>query len=55
MKVEIITEFGKDTSPKQLSQEYSSDHLSAESIENIAPVEENSNMEVLDNSTIEAL
>lgn len=36
MKVEIITEFGKDTSPKQLSQEYSSDHLSAESIENIA-------------------
>ena len=36
MKVEIVTEFGKDISPKQVSQEISSDHLSAESIENIA-------------------
>lgn len=35
MKVEIVTEFGKDISPEQVSQEYSSDHLSAKSIENI--------------------
>lgn len=36
MKVEIVTEFGKDILPKQVNQENSSDHLSAESIENIA-------------------
>lgn len=36
MKVEIVTEFGKNISPEQLSQEYTSDHLSAESIKNIA-------------------
>lgn len=36
MKVEIITEFGKNILPEQVSQEYSSDHLNAESIEKIA-------------------
>lgn len=36
MKVEIITEFGKKISPEQIKQEYSSDHLSTKSIENIA-------------------
>lgn len=36
MKVEIVTEFGKDILSEHVSQEYSSDHLSAESIENIA-------------------
>ena len=36
MKIEIVTEFGKNTLPEQVSQAYSSDHLSTESIENIA-------------------
>lgn len=35
MKVEIITEFEKNRSPEQIGQEYSTDHLSAESIKNI--------------------
>ena len=31
MKIEIVTEFGKNTLPEQVSQAYSSDHLSTES------------------------
>lgn len=36
MKIEIITEFGNKMLPGQISQNLSSDHLSAEAIENIA-------------------
>lgn len=36
MRVEIVTEFGKHISPEQVNKENSSDHLSAESIKNIA-------------------
>lgn len=35
MKVEIITEFEKNRSSEQMGQEYSTDHLSIESIKNI--------------------
>lgn len=36
MKIEIITEFDKNTLPEQVNKAYSSDHLSTESIQNIA-------------------